>query len=181
MNEPPEVVRTLVANQRSFLRFVEKRVGSRQLAEEILQAAFVHALARAASVRRQEAIVAWFSRVLRNAIADHFRKAGRRERALERFAAALGATGTSDERVEREICRCVGRLAKTLKSDYADALQRIDVDGIPVRSFAEERGISSSNAAVRVFRARQALKRRVARSCGACSTHGCLDCSCEVK
>ena len=44
---------------------------------------------------------------------------------------------------------------------------------------ATEAGISSSNAGVRVFRARQALRKQVARACGTCAEHGCLDCHCQ--
>ena len=58
-------------------------------------------------------------------------------------------------------------------------LPAIDVEGVPVKAFAEQAGMSASNAGVRVFRARAALKKRVAESCGTCAEHGCLDCSCR--
>lgn len=80
-----------------------------------------------------------------------------------------------------EICRCVGQLAATLKPEYADALQHIDIGGQPVKAFAEAKGLSSNNAAVRVFRAREALKRRVTESCGTCAEHGCVDCTCRRR
>ena len=48
-----------------------------------------------------------------------------------------------------------------------------------VKDYAAEAGITSNNAAVRVFRAREALRKQVARSCGTCADHGCLDCTCE--
>jgi RNA polymerase sigma-70 factor (ECF subfamily) len=80
--------------------------------------------------------------------------------------------------VYAEICKCVGRLAVTLKPEYADALQAVDVEGVPVKEFAGQRGISPTNAGVRLFRARQALRQRVSRSCGTCADHGCLDCTC---
>jgi RNA polymerase sigma-70 factor (ECF subfamily) len=73
----------------------------------------------------------------------------------------------------------VSRLAATLKPEYAEALQAIDVNDTPVTVFAGAQGISPSNAGVRVFRARQALKKRVAESCGTCAEHGCLNCSCQ--
>jgi RNA polymerase sigma-70 factor (ECF subfamily) len=47
-----------------------------------------------------------------------------------------------------------------------------------VKTFAAEHGLSASNAGVRVFRAREALKQRLMESCGTCAEHGCLDCSC---
>lgn len=81
--------------------------------------------------------------------------------------------------MEAEICVCVTRLAATLKPEYAEALQRIDVGGTPVKAFAEQKGLSSSNAGVRVFRAREALKKRVMESCGTCAEHGCMNCTCR--
>jgi RNA polymerase sigma-70 factor (ECF subfamily) len=35
----------------------------------------------------------------------------------------------------------VARLAEALEPEYADALRRIEVDGVAVRDFAEEKGI----------------------------------------
>ena len=56
--------------------------------------------------------------------------------------------------------------------------RRIEIDGLAVKDYAVEAGITSNNAAVRVFRAREALKKQVARSCGTCADHGCLECTC---
>lgn len=81
--------------------------------------------------------------------------------------------------METEICACVSRLAATLKPEYAEALQAIEVTGTPVKAYAEQKGLSSSNAAVRVFRAREALKKRVIESCGTCAEHGCVNCTCK--
>jgi RNA polymerase sigma-70 factor (ECF subfamily) len=75
-------------------------------------------------------------------------------------------------------CQCVARLADNLKPEYAEALRRIEVDGVAVKDYAVEAGITSNNAAVRVFRAREALKKQVVRSCGTWADHGCLDCTC---
>jgi RNA polymerase sigma-70 factor (ECF subfamily) len=74
----------------------------------------------------------------------------------------------------------VSRLATTLKPEYAQALHAIDVKGTPVNEFARTHGLSAGNAGVRVFRARQALRKRVAESCGICAEHGCLNCSCRA-
>ena len=79
------------------------------------------------------------------------------------------------------ICACGSRLANTLKAQYAEALQAIDVNGMPVKGFAEQHGLSASNAGVRVFRAREALKKRVIESCGTCAEHGCLNCTCQRR
>jgi hypothetical protein len=57
------------------------------------------------------------------------------------------------------------------KPEYAEALDVIEVVGIPVTAFAGQKGLSSSNAGVRVFRALEAMKERVTESCGACAAH----------
>jgi RNA polymerase sigma-70 factor (ECF subfamily) len=169
-------VAALVENHRAFLRYLERRTGSRELAEDILQDAFVRNMDRLDAVP-DEALIPWFYRVLRNALIDRIRRRGAEARALAAFARELEPEAPSPD-LTAEICACVGRLASALKPEYAEVLQAIDVDGVPVKAFAAGHGLSASNAGVRVFRARQALKKRVAASCGTCADHGCLDCSC---
>lgn len=169
------VVAALVENHRAFLAFLERRVGDRAVAEDILQTAFTRSLERLDTLREGESAVAWFYRSLRNAVVDHWRRSGARSRAVEAFGAELDE---GDEETTREVCRCVARLAETLKPEYAAALRRIEVDELAVRDFAAEAGISAGNAAVRVFRAREALRRQVVASCGTCAEHGCVDCTC---
>jgi len=170
-------VQPLVDNHRAFLRFLERRVGSREEAEDILQDAFGRSLDKLDQLGTDESIVRWFYRVLGNAVIDHYRRKAAANRALEAFAGELSDTVPPPE-VEREICGCVKALAQTLKPEYAEALRKIDVDGMPVKAFAEAEGISAANAGVRVFRAREALRKQVVRSCGTCAEHGCLDCTC---
>lgn len=176
--EDAQVVAALVASHRDFLAFLERRVGDPVLAEEILQEAFVRSLDRLGTIRERESAVAWFYRVLRNAVTDHWRRRGAAGRALDSFAAELDGKVEPEGEVRDAVCRCVARLAGTLKPEYAAALQRIEIDGVAVKDFADEVGISANNAAVRVFRARDALRKQVARSCGTCAEHGCLECSC---
>lgn len=170
-------VATLVEHHRTFLRFLERRVGSRDDAEDILQEAFGRALDRLAAVRDDESVVAWFYRVLRNAVIDHHRRRASAARAIEAFGRELDEAVVPAD-VRDAICGCVSMLVATLKPEYAEAIRRIDVDGVAVKDFAHAAGITPGNAAVRVFRARDALRRQVVASCGTCAEHGCLDCSC---
>ncbi len=172
----PEGVASLVANRREFLRFVERRVGNRALAEEIVQDAFVRTLTQGDEIR--DSVIGWFYRVVRNAVIDHQRRQASANRRLDAFAAELDASTDGGEELSRVACACVGTLAGTLKPEYADALQQIEVGGVSVKDYAVARGISASNAGVRIFRAREALRKQVARACGTCAEHGCLDCSC---
>ena len=175
---PQPVIDQLVANHREFLRFVERRIGNRALAEEIVQDAFVRSLDRGDEIR--DSVVGWFYRVLRNAVIDRQRRQAVADRRLDQFAAELESSGDGGEELTGVVCKCVGELAGTLKPEYADALRRIEVEGVAVKDYADAAGISASNAGVRIFRARDALRKQVARSCGTCAEHGCLDCSCKT-
>lgn len=168
----------LVAGHRKFLGFLERQVGDRAVAEDILQAAFVRGIERIDQVRDDESVVAWFYRLLRNAVVDHHRRGGTAARGLERLASSVGddAEPSPDERAT--VCACLGELAATLSPDQAQAIRRVDLEGAAVKDFAAEAGITANNAGVRLFRARESLRRAVARSCGTCAEHGCLDCSC---
>src|SRR5438045_7069340 len=80
-------VALLVAHHREFLRYVERRVGDRALAEEIVQDAFVRSLDRGDEIR--QSAIGWFYRVLRNAVIDHQRRQAAANRRLDAFAAEL--------------------------------------------------------------------------------------------
>ena len=138
-------------------------------------------MARPDQALHDEAVIPWFYRTLRNAAVDRFRRRGAADRAYEAFARELETHELPSTEVEGEICACVSRLASTLKPEYAEALQAIEVGGTPVKAFAERKGLSPNNAAVRVFRAREALKKRVTESCGTCAEHGCLNCTCKTQ
>lgn len=172
------VIDVLVDDHRQFLRFLERRLGDRALAEDVLQAAFVRGIERAGQLRDDESVVAWFYRVLRNAIVDHHRRAGAGERRLEAVARELEATAEPSPDDRDAICQCVARLVDTLRPEYAAAIRRVELDGIAVKAFAEEVDVTANNAAVRLYRARKALREQVRKSCGTCAEHGCVDCKC---
>lgn len=177
-----EVLRILVDNHARFLAFLEPRVGSREVAGDILREAFVRGLGRADTVRDPEAVTARFYRLLRHALADHHQRQEAEERALEPVAAeAEHAEAPFDEELMGAVCSCVLSLLDTLKPEYAAALRSVDLDGESVQAFAEEAGITSNNAAVRLYRAREALRRQLIDCCKTCATHGRLDCDCAAS
>jgi RNA polymerase sigma-70 factor (ECF subfamily) len=180
-DETPAPLAILLENHRAFLKFLQRRVGDRELAEDILQDAFAKLLDRPGQAPSDEGVVPWFYRTLRNAAIDRFRRQGTANRAVEAFAREVEVHVTPEPEMATEICACVSRLATTLKPEYAAALQAIDVQGTPVKAFAEQQGLSATNAGVRVFRAREALKKRVAESCGTCADHGCRNCTCQTR
>jgi RNA polymerase sigma-70 factor (ECF subfamily) len=174
-----DVANRLVGSHRQFLAFLERRLGDRALAEDILQDAFVKSLEKAESLRDDESAVAWFYRLLRNAIVDHYRRGSVRGRALELLAGEMKDAVEPPPEIRGAICSCVGEIAASLKPEYAEAIRRVELEQVPVQVFAGEAGITPNNAAVRVFRAREALRKQVKAACRTCADHGCVDCTCS--
>lgn len=175
----PEAITQLVKGHREFLAFLERRVESRAVAEDILQAAFTRGLERGGDVQ-DEKVVAWFYRVLRNAVIDHYRQRSSTARAMEAWGREFPDVQEPEAELRREICHCVSGLLETLKPEYREALRIVDLQEGKLKDLAQQSGITAENAAVRVHRARAALRRRIEQACGTCSVHGCLDCSCET-
>src|SRR5690349_3483189 len=177
----PAAIQRLVDSHRQFLAFLERRVESRAVAEDILQSAFVRGLERGAEVRDEESAVAWFYRVLRNAVIDHYRHRASTERALEGWGKEFIAHEAPRAELQQAICACISDLVGTLKPEYQQAIRIMDLDEGSLKDLAEQSGITAGNAAVRVHRAREALRKQVRTVCGSCAEHGCLDCHCKSK
>lgn len=174
-----ELVEMLATSRIAFVRFVRPRVESDAAAEEIVQAAFLKGFERGGSLRDDESATAWFYRILRNAIVDHWRRRDAKGRALETLASELPASFDEAQLDDRNrACGCVRALTAGLKPEYRELLEKVDVEGVSVPEAASLLGITPNNAAVRLHRARQALKKRVEDTCRSCASHGCVDCTC---
>lgn len=175
-----EAVAQLVRGHGHFLAFLERRVSSRAVAEDILQDAFARALARGDTLRDGDSAQAWFYRLLRNALIDHYRHRGADQRALGAAAAEPEPLGAeTDAALLHTVCECMAELLPTLKPEYAEIVRRVDLEEQSLADYALQQGITRNNASVRLHRAREALHRRLVTCCGTCATHGCLDCQCQ--
>lgn len=167
----------LIAHRNEFLRFVGARVEDSATAEDILHSAYLKALEHGSEIRDTKSTLAWFYRILRNAVTDHYRRSAARARALGEFA------NESAESYEPElattVCACVRNVLHDLKSEYRAAIEQVDLGGSSVEEFARSEQISANNASVRLHRARQAIARRLTKICGPCAEHKCLDCTCR--
>lgn len=171
--------RVLVAQHDRLAGLLRRKTGSAADAEEILQAAYARALERGLPDADDEGLVRWFQRVLRNAWIDHARHGDAERRALEREAAERREDGVDAEELRDAVCACLHDVLPALKPEYADLVRQVDLEERTVSDVARAAGITANNASVRLHRARRALKEHLARACGACAAHGCLDCSCR--
>ncbi len=175
--EPQPPLARIVAHQNRFLGFLLARVEDAATAEDILQSAYLKAMEHGAEIRDDESTVAWFYRILRNAIADHYRRGAARSRAHESFANEAPVSYEPEH--AQTVCACVGNVVHELKEEYRTAIEQVDLGGKSVEDFAQAAQISANNASVRLHRARKAIARQLTTVCGACAEHKCLDCTCR--
>lgn len=167
----------LAEHHRQFLAFLRPRVESDAIAEDILQDAYAKSVSRSADIRDDDSVVAWFYQVLRNAVVDHYRRSVAERNARERLEAE--SDGSFEPELGDNVCTCVSSLLRDLKPEYADIVTAVELNERPIADVAAERGLTANNATVRLHRARAALRRRLVDVCGACSEHGCVDCTCR--
>jgi RNA polymerase sigma-70 factor (ECF subfamily) len=176
MNQPRRLPEPLLERQREFVGFLRARLGTEEAARDALQSAYLKAMEKAHTVRDDESTVAWFYRLLRNALVDAHRRQQAEQKSLQQEP-----SGAQDEDLFRAICTCVGGVIETLKPEYGDLLRRVDLEGASVPEAARVVGITANNAGVKLHRARAALRDKLRGVCGACARHGCLDCRCQKQ
>lgn len=169
---------TLLANLGAFQSFARKRLHDDDLAADAVQEALLRALKAAPRLSHGEKLLAWFYRILRNVLIDLYRHQHREADKLTGFEQERNA---ADREVETAACACLQGVLPALPPEYAEVIQRIDLQDEEPRSVAEELGVSGNLLKVRLHRARRQLRSRLEQTCRACATHGCLDCTCDMK
>lgn len=171
---------SLLELRRRFLAFLERRVEDRAIAEDILQSAYVRALESKGRLRATESAVAWFYRILRNAVIDHYRRRTTESTALDRWGRELENATAPEPQLEQTACQCIAGALDGMTPAYADFLREVDLKEGNLTVYAEAHGITPGNAAVRAHRARAALRKQLIRCCGTCAEHGCIECTCRA-
>lgn len=153
------------------------------IVQDLLQQSFVKAIQQHHSLNNEESVVAWFYRILRNTLIDYYRsKASENARLndyLQQSRVVTDDHAPSLDEVKTTVCSCLDGVISALRPGYADLIRRVDLTEEPITVVARDLQITPNNATVRLHRARQALRESLEVSCGICSKHGCLNCTCE--
>lgn len=178
-----DVLNILLKNHSEFRRFLAKRVGSDALAEDLLQQSLAKAIRLPPDSNAEIGVLGWFYRILKNTLIDHYRAQATRDKTIDAFIRELEM---SEERhvpafdeIRDGLCQCMSGLLPTLKPEYAEVLGAVDLGEEAPDVVADRLRITVGNLNVRLHRARAALKKRLEQTCGVCTEHGCLSCTCE--
>src|SRR5512138_3144816 len=168
----------LLQHRSKLLGFIQTKVADPDLAEDVLQEGLLKALRSADELRDEERLLPWFYRILNNAIIDTYRKRNVETRYLEAYAREANVEGGPEE--EAALCACFRVLLPSMKPEYAELIDRLELQPGDPGEVAHQLHIQPNNLKVRRHRARQALKQRLEETCRTCAVHGCLDCTCQL-
>jgi RNA polymerase sigma-70 factor (ECF subfamily) len=144
--------------QHDYMRFAVRMLGSREDADEALQAAFVRAYRALAQCRDAARFGAWLYRIVVNECRTRARRRGRRERWFVRDEAALeqaaAPEGGDEAGVREEIQRALGRLP----AEQREAFLLKYVEELSYDEMAEITGVGVSALKMRVNRACRRLR-----------------------
>lgn len=137
--------------------FVERRVAPADV-DDVMQEILQRAHAGVDALDDDTRFAAWLHRVARNAIVDHYRRAGRRDAKHEAFAAGWRDDADEQEDAVASLAVFVRAFVAMLPSPYREALQLTEIDGLTMREAADREGVSVSGMKSRVQRGRRMLR-----------------------
>lgn len=163
------VAANLAGDRDRRLRFLLGRLPSREDAEDVLQDFAIKALQGARRLGDPRKIDAWLNVSLRNALFDRYRREGARRRLQQGVAAEpdLSDIGDRDEDIDGPMA-CMSLAINELKPAYADLIRRAELRQTPLKVVAGDLDLTANNVAVRLHRAREALRRTMHAHCAAC-------------
>jgi RNA polymerase sigma-70 factor (ECF subfamily) len=168
----------LVEHGDALYRYARSRVGNRELAEDLVQDAFLAALQSRDRFQGRAAVRTWLLSILRHKIVDHYRRAagplpsvdsdttGRPDPVIDRYFSgkglwkqAIAPWKAPDQALEaREfwdvLDRCLSRLPRSLSSVF---ILR-ELEGMETAELRRILAVSEGNVRVRLHRARLLLR-----------------------
>lgn len=155
---------------RPLRRFVDRRVGDRHAAEDIVQDVMLKVLTRAAGddLPAPAKLAPWVLAIARNAVVDHYRRRQRRDAqvTLDQVEPMVEeADGADLAQAVGNAAPCIRAMVARLPRPYAEALRLADLEGLDQAALAERTGLPISGAKSRVQRGRRLLRGMVLDCC----------------
>ena len=146
---------------------------SEEDAQDLFGEALLQGALHADTLRDLGAAEGWFWRLAHRHAVDERRRRARRP--------MVRTSVDPDELAAEEVtvsCDCSVKLLEELPDSYRQALTLVDMQGMNVKDYADRASITANNASVRLFRARQALREKLASTCNTTSAAECQSCVC---
>lgn len=149
---------------RYVLRLFASRGGARELAEDIVQEAFLRLVREAGKLGEIVRLEAWLYRVARNLAVDAARKEERMDRRARLAASAETVQGAPSPEERREVDGIVAEKLFGLPANQRDVLILKIQEGKSYREISEITGLSTSNVGYLVHHGLKGLARELQRA-----------------
>lgn len=150
-------------------RFLLRRVGREELADDLLQEVFLRIHRRIGSLADVDRLHGWVYRIAGNVVIDHYRAAAKRATpvAAPETIDACAPTGNAPAAADlnAEVASWLRSMIEHLPDTYREAVRLSELDEVPQREIARQLGLSVSGAKSRVQRGRELLKASLERCC----------------
>jgi RNA polymerase sigma-70 factor (ECF subfamily) len=152
----------------SVFRHVRYLTGSTDLAEDLTQEAFAHALVSLSRFRGEASFSTWLHKIALNVVRKHWRWRRNTDAAHERLARAneLRARPVGDpdgHTVRKARAAALYAILDAMPDHLREVFVLRDLEGVPQAEIAARLEISDGNAAVRATRARAHVRRELER------------------
>ncbi|NML28119.1 RNA polymerase sigma factor [Zoogloea dura] len=150
------------------LRYLERYVGDRTLAEDLQQETLLRIARGFDTFDGRSSLKTWSFSIANRVAADYFRQPERRRQIVELDEAndAIDPDREIGERViEDEMNQCVRQVIDSLPDSYRSALILYDLEELSIEHTAEVCQCSIANAKIRIHRARLRLKEALQDQC----------------
>jgi RNA polymerase sigma-70 factor (ECF subfamily) len=168
-----ELVRRLTADRPRHLRFLRNRLPSLEDAEDALQDTTLKLMRHAESFKRADSPDAWIKVALRNTVIDRYRHSASQKRLAESLKIEPAASAEADEPDTVTTIACLKAAVPGLKAKYSGLLQQVYFQGTSLNQVARREQITVNNVAVRLHRARNALRQKMQHQCQTCPLQEC--------
>ena len=150
------------------LRYLERYVGDKTVAEDLQQETLIRVARALPSFEGRSSLKTWAFSIASRVAADYFRHPDRQARIVDLDEA--GDVSDSDieitERlIEDEMNKCVRQVIDSLPDTYRSALILHDFEGLSAGQVAQVCDCSVANAKIRIHRARNRLKESLKTAC----------------
>jgi RNA polymerase sigma-70 factor (ECF subfamily) len=158
--DPADLEALFRAHYERLVRALTVVCGDRELAADAVQEAFVKAHLRWRRLRRYDDPTGWIRRVAVNRLRDDHRRAGRRQRAVERLAAEPTGHAAAVDAAHRidDIDDTLGALLATLPRQQRLAVALFYVDELSVAEVAATLGLADGTVKSHLHDARRRLR-----------------------
>lgn len=148
--------------------YLRRYAGDDATAHDLLQETLIRAARGLPDFAGRSSVKTWAFSIATRAAADHFRKPEHRARIVDIDDADDCpdlACGIEERLVADEMNACVRQLIDSLPDDYRAALVLHDLEELSAEETAAICGCSLAAAKIRIYRARQRLKKAMQQHC----------------